>query len=136
MNEEKAESVPHGFTPVKEKKATKKQTTDALRTDRLAKKELRVREYKQRLNRLKKAERAQASLQKKISTLLNKKKKEQLMTQTEYKQMYGQVQSGTDYNLLHAPNFFTSTDNRVKANRDMGSILRAPNLILGNRKRR
>lgn len=106
-----------------------------LRKDRIAKKVARAEMYQQRMKTLAKAERTQIKAQRRLSAILNRKHKEQLMTSGEMKQMYGRaLPEGNDGNILHAQNLFTSSDNRERSSRTGGNILQAENLLMRTRR--
>ena len=114
----------------------KKKITQQLRPDRLAKKELRVAEYKQRLRRLRSADKQQAKVQRAISRALRSRKENNQMTPSEVQNMYRQSNSvQNDGNMLHTPNLFTSQDNRERSARTSGNILSTPNSLLQAREK-
>jgi len=107
-----------------------------LRKERIAAKERRVKIYADRVKRLQKAERSQLKYRRKLSAILNKKKKEETFSSSEIKQMYAQNYRGqNDGNILHAQDFFLNSDNRARSNRDNGNIMQTTNFILGGVKK-
>lgn len=108
----------------------KSKLTQKLRADRLAKKELRVQEYKDRLRRLRNADRMQAKVQRRLSQVLNRRRKEQMLTQGEVKAMYGRENTQNDGILLHARDPFFSNDGRETSVKTNSNILNAQNLLL------
>jgi hypothetical protein len=101
-----------------------------LRPDRLAARELRVKEMKAKYARLRKADKVKANIQRKIARILQEQKKERMQTEQQYRASYGAAPTQNDGNILHVPNMFGSAQAQQQVQNTGGNILGAQNLLL------